>query len=244
MLESIFKNMQPVVKNLLIINVLFFLATTVFAAQGIDLNRTLGLFYIAAEDFRPYQLATHFFMHGGLWHIFFNMFGLVVFGNVLERIWGAKRFLIFYFVTAIGAASLHQVIMGIEIYQISGEFFPDFQRLNELITVKNGMISYPRALSHMVDVWEIGQIPTVGASGAIYGLLMAVAMLFPNTTVYLYFAIPVKMKWLALGLGAYAIIQGIQDAPGDSVAHFAHLGGMLFAFILIKIWQKDKRNFY
>lgn len=244
MLENIFRNMQPVVKNLLIINVLFFLATWVFEQQGISLIDKLGLFYVGAEEFQPYQLATHFFMHANILHIFFNMFGLVVFGNVLERIWGAQRFLLFYFITALGASFLHQFIQAIEIYNASGTFFPDFEHINGSFKIIGDRVSFPRDMNHLYPVWEIGRTPVVGASGAVYGLLMGVAMLFPNTEVYLYGAIPVKMKWLALGLGAIALISSVQDNPGDSVAHFAHLGGMLFAFILIKIWQKDKSQFY
>ena len=230
MFQSLFRNMQPVVKNLLIINVLFFLATLAFQNKGIFLSEYLGLFYFDSFLFEPYQLATHFFMHASVGHIFFNMFALVIFGNLLERVWGAKRFLIFYFVTALGAAFLHQLIIGIELHSLTGSFMP---LSNELLTGEN----YKAVLN-------LTNGPAIGASGAVYGLLMAVALLFPNTEVLLYFAIPVKMKWLALGLGIIALYSGIQDNPGDSVAHFAHLGGMLFGFILIKIWQRNKGQFY
>ncbi len=242
MLQNIFRNMQPVVKNLLIINLLFFLATFVFEQQGISLIHLLGLYYFDSPNFEPYQLATHFFMHGGLGHIFFNMFALVVFGNMLERVWGPKRFLIFYFITALGAALLHQLVQGFEIYSASGTFFPfmdgSFEYLSDGSVINvGGLNGFQASVRNMA-------IPTVGASGAVYGLLAGVALLFPNTTVYLYFAIPVKMKWLALGLAAIAVFSGFQDRPGDSVAHFAHLGGMLVGFILIKIWQRNKTNFY
>lgn len=242
MLQNIFRNMQPVVKNLLIINLLFFLATVIFEGKGIDLSYYLGLYYIDSPQFQPYQLATHFFMHAGVGHIFFNMFGLVVFGNVLERVWGAKRFLLFYFLTALGAAFLHQLVQGIEIFNNTGSFFP---RLGEYFEVlPRGAFNYYKSHANYIPAFEIMSVSAVGASGAIYGLLAAVALLFPNTTVYLYFAIPIKMKWLAIGLGALALLRGFQDAPGDSVAHFAHLGGMLIGFILIKLWQRDKTNFY
>lgn len=244
MLQNLFRNMQPVVKNLLIINLLFYLASWVFERQGISLIDKLGLFYVGSEEFQPYQLATHFFMHANLGHIFFNMFALVVFGNNLERIWGPQRFLLFYFVTALGASFLHQFVQGIEIYNASGTFFPDFEHINDSFKIRGQMVHYPEEMAHLFNVWSIGRTPVVGASGAIYGLIAATALLFPNTTVYLYFAIPVKMKWLALGLGALALFSAIQENPGDSVAHFAHLGGMLFGFILIKIWQKDKSQFY
>lgn len=241
MFQSLFKNMQPVVKNLLIINVLFFLATFVFEQRGIDLGKYLGLFYVDSPKFQPYQLVTHFFMHANIGHIFFNMFALVMFGNLLERVWGAKKFLLFYFVTALGAAFLYQLIQGIEVYNETQSFFPDAEHINGLYSVQmDGIYGPPEFIKSYLNF----NIPVVGASGAVYGLLMAVAMLFPNTEVYLYFAIPVKMKWLALGLGVIALYSGIQDNAGDSVAHFAHLGGMLFGFILVKMWQRNKTNFY
>lgn len=244
MLQSIFRNMQPVVKNLLIINVLFFLATLALQNQGINLIDILGLHYPASNNFQPYQLATNFFMHASFTHILFNMFGLVVFGNVLERIWGPQRFLLFYFITAIGASLLYLLVQGIEINMIAGTFFPDHDYINSLFRFEGDRVYFNRADEELLQVLRNLNTPAVGASGAVYGLLMAVAMLFPNTEVYLYFAFPIKMKWLALGLGALAVFQGFADTPGDSVAHFAHLGGMLFAFILIKIWQNNRSNFY
>ncbi|MBI3134997.1 MAG: rhomboid family intramembrane serine protease [Bacteroidetes bacterium] len=227
-----FSNMPNVVKNLLIINLLFFLATIVMERNGVFLISELGLFYPDSPNFKPYQLVTHFFMHGGIAHIFFNMFSLVMLGSHLERLWGPKRFLLFYFITALGAAFLHMLVQGIELYQLSGSFFP----LKNEVSVQS------------IDAFRImmiDSIPTVGASGAIYGLIMAFALLFPNTEFMLLFPpIPIKAKWLALLLGLYALYSGYQNAQGDSVAHFAHLGGMLFGFILIKIWQRDKTRFY
>lgn len=232
MFGSMFSNMTPVVKNLLIINVLFFLATILMERQGIYLISELGLYYPDSPGFKPFQLVTHFFMHGGIAHIFFNMFSMVMLGNHLERIWGSKRFLLFYFITALGAASLHMLVQGIEIYSICGDFFP----------VKHEVMVNSSQSKH---ISEILLTPTVGASGAIYGILMAFALLFPNTEFMLLFPpIPIKAKWLALILGVYALYSGFQNSPGDSVAHFAHLGGMLFGYILIRIWKKDKNRFY
>ena len=241
MLENIFRNMQPVVKNLLIINVIFFFATFVFQQQNISLINLLGLHYIDSPLFEPYQLVTHFFMHANFTHILFNMFAVVIFGNMLERIWGAKKFLIFYLITAMGAAVLHQFIQGLEVYSATGSWLPVF---NGIFEIQGDMVQYPSTIKDFNFVWTTINIPTVGASGAVYGLIMAVALLFPNTEVYLYFAIPVKMKWLALGLAAIALFNGFQNNPGDSVAHFAHLGGMLFGFIMIKIWQRQRTDFY
>lgn len=234
--------MQPVVKNLLIINVLFFLAKFVFEKQGIDLGHYLGLYYISSPEFEPYQLATHFFMHADFRHILFNMFALVVFGSMLERVWGPKRFLLFYFITAIGASILHQVVQGIELYQITGTFFPDY---DQFFTVKQwGVFSYNTAYESYIPAFRVLGGGAVGASGAIFGLLVGVAMYFPNTEMLLYFAFRVKMKWLALAAGVYEIFSIIQNNPDDSVAHYAHIGGALFGFIVIKIWQRNTSNFY
>ncbi|MDX2361200.1 MAG: rhomboid family intramembrane serine protease [Crocinitomicaceae bacterium] len=246
MLRNLFANMPDVVKNLLILNVLFFLATVVMQGQGIDLHRMLGMHYPSSNLFRPYQVITHFFMHGDFYHLLFNMFGLVIFGSHLERTWGKKRFFIFYFVTAIGALFLHTLVQGIEIYQITGEIFPQFDVYNirevagNRITwdVNPGTQAYADASSHYV-------VGILGASGAVYGLLMAFALLFPNTQFMLLFPpIPIKAKWMAIILGAMALYQAYQNSAEDSVAHFAHLGGMLFGFILIYIWRKDRSSFY
>ncbi len=232
MFRSMFANMPNVVKNLLIINALFFLATMVMERQGINLIIELGLYYPDSPMFRPFQLMTHFFMHAGFTHIFFNMFALVVFGGHLERMWGPKRFLTFYFITALGAAALHMAVQGIEIYNLTGSFFPNIQ-VGDMVTPEG-----QQAFFNMM-------IPTVGASGAVYGIVAAFAMLFPNTELMLLFPpIPIKAKWLALGLAGLALYQGYVNNPGDSVAHFAHLGGMLFGFIMVKTWQKDSSKFY
>jgi membrane associated rhomboid family serine protease len=229
MFGNLFANMPNVVKNLLIINLLFFLATIVLEGREIILVGELGLFYPDSPFFKPYQLVTHFFMHGSLMHIFFNMFALVMMGSHLERVWGAKRFLLFYFVTALGAAFLHMLVQGIEMHQLTGSMFP----FHNEMAITGGKVT------------DILTTPVVGASGAIYGLIMAFALLFPNTEFMLLFPpIPIKAKWFALLLGGIALYSGYQQAPGDSVAHFAHLGGMLFGFILIKVWQRDKSNFY
>jgi rhomboid family protein len=231
MLRNLFGNLPNVVKNLVIINALFFLATIVAENQQVNLIAELGLFYIDSPFFEPYQLVTHFFMHGGIFHIFFNMFALVVFGAHLERMWGPKRFLTFYFITALGAALLHMGVMGFEIYQLTGTAFPGLE------------VGDPLTSDGLGQAADIMSIPTVGASGAVYGLIAAFALLFPNTQLMLMFPpIPIKAKWLALGLAAFAVYQGWKDSEGDSVAHFAHLGGMLFGFIMVKIWQKKRSN--
>jgi len=243
MLQNLFKNMGDVTKNLLIINVLFFVAKVGLEARGIDLGQMLGMHYLSSPYFEPYQIATHFFMHANIGHIFFNMFALVMMGSHLERYWGAKRYLIFYFVTAFGAALLHFGVQGIEIYNATGEFFPKSSILD--VDFKTGQFSYDPSVKGSLFIANMYLGTVVGASGAIYGLLMAFAMLFPNTQFMLLFPpIPIKAKWMALGLGLYALYSGYANNPGDSTAHFAHLGGMLFGFILIKIWKKSRNQFY
>ncbi len=244
MFGSFFANMPGVTKNLLIINLLFFLAKIVLEGQGIDLGRMLGLVYPGSQYFEPYQIATHFFMHADFFHILFNMFGLVMLGGQLERIWGPKRYLLYYFGTALGAAFLYLFIQGIEIYQATGQFFPEID-IQGLVAVDRGYVMdyEPAGLMNGTE-WSY-YIPCVGASGAIYGLIMAFALLFPNTEFMLLFPpIPIKAKWFALALGAIALYSGISNNPTDSVAHFAHLGGMLFGFIMIRLWRKNRTDFY
>ncbi len=249
MLRSLFANIPDVTKNLLILNILFFLAKIALDAQGINSSQLLGMHYPTSNLFMPYQIVTHFFMHGDLFHILFNMIGLVVIGSHLERVWGKKRFAFFYFFTAIGAAILHTVVQGIEIYNYTGYVFPDISE----IKVYSGYIEYyaPDYLKLTAGNENVGNaasimaIPTVGASGAIYGLLAAFAFLFPNTQFMLLFPpIPIKAKWLALILAGIAIYSGYRNTPGDSIAHFAHLGGMLFGLLLVFIWKRNRNRFY
>lgn len=244
MLRQIFGNMPDVVKNLLILNVLFFLVKAALESQGIDAGRVLGMHYPSSEFFEPYQIVTHFFMHGDLFHILFNMVGLVVFGSHLEHTWGKKRFFLFYVITALGAMALHLGFHGYELYQLTGSYWPEATYYDGVISVNNLEI-LPVTEDEFVEVYRQVNMGTVGASGAVYGLLMAFAMLFPNTQFMLLFPpIPIKAKWLALILGGIALYSGFSRSEGDSIAHFAHLGGMLFGFIMIKIWQRDKTTFY
>jgi membrane associated rhomboid family serine protease len=216
MLENLFKNMGTVTKNLIIINVLFFVASEFLYTKGIFLQVELGLFYPSSELFRPYQIITHFFMHAGFQHLLLNMLGLFFLGSNLERFWGSKKFLIFYLFTALGAALFDSTIYAFELHNYFGEFFPN---------IGTGKFS-------------------VGASGAIFGLIAAYGLLFPNTEFRLYFLIPVKAKWVAIGSAVWALYNGVNPMLNDNVGHFAHLGGMLFGFILIKIWQKSRNQFY
>lgn len=259
-----------VVKNLLLLNVIMFLATWLLQSTGLDLNSKLGLYFFKSDNFHWYQFITHMFMHGGLTHIFFNMFALWMFGRVLESVWGPKRFLIYYFITGLGAAALHTLVNWYTISDIqqaaiafgntpSPELFASF--IKEYIPNPNPKIydfiadwsndannaEYIRQAIYLAQsaVDMKLNIPTVGASGAVFGVLLAFGMLFPNTQLMLLFPpIPIRAKYFVIFYGALELYLGVMQQPGDNVAHFAHLGGMLFGFILIKYWNSHKQNFF
>ena len=268
--RSGFSVLPPVVKNLLIINALCFLAKELFEIRfNFSLNESLGLYYPESTHFKPYQLITHVFMHGNFMHLFFNMFSLWMFGNVLENYWGPKRFFVYNFVTAFGAAALLLGVNGYEIYGIksaianyaSDPSIDAFVRLldkdpglarnnmvNDFISQWQTQPSNPQFAQSSLEIADAMlqrklNVPTVGASGAVFGLLLAFGMLFPNTELFLMFIpIPVKAKYFVIFYGAIELYQGFANNPTDNVAHFAHLGGMLFGFILIKVWNKTNRN--
>jgi membrane associated rhomboid family serine protease len=226
-------NIPPVVKNLLIINAIFFLAKWIAMQQGIALEQYLAVFYFDSPFFKIWQVITYMFMHADLMHIFFNMFGLFMFGGILETRWGAKRFINFYLITGLGALALQWAVQAFEIYQITGSITNNLDTLN-LVGAQVGKFR------------EIYAGPMLGASGAVFGVMTAFAMLYPNVELYLMFIpVPVKAKYF---IPIYIVIElflGVRGFAGDSVAHFAHLGGALFGFILVKLWKdKDKNTFY
>ena len=240
-----FNILPPIVKNLLIINGLMFLATIALEqSMGIDLANYLGLKYFESSLFKPYQLVTYMFMHGNLQHLFFNMFALWMFGSVIENYWGVKRFLIFYFVTGIGAGLIQMVV---NYYQISHlETLMTQDQISLVLNEGHKLVlehkNYTNELTGGLNDLINGS--TVGASGAIFGLLLAFGMLFPNSLIYMYFLFPIKAKWFVIGYGAIELYSGFTGAS-DGIAHFAHLGGMLFGIILILYWkQKDKEKFF
>ena len=215
-------SMPPVVKNLIMINVLMYLITVI---TGNFMYENFALFYFKSPFFKPYQLVTHMFMHGGFTHILFNMYTLYIFGCVLERVWGSRKFLFYYFVTGIGAALLH---MGVMYLQLQG-YIADFNA--------GDMFAQSGIQSILVT-------PTLGASGAIYGLLLAYGMLFPDNIMQLIFPpVALKAKWFVIIFGALELLLGLSGRGGD-VAHFAHLGGMIFGFFLILYWKKNNRMYW
>jgi membrane associated rhomboid family serine protease len=236
-------HIPPIVKNLLIINVLFFAATYVMESAGIRLAEHLGAYYFDAPNFRIWQPITYMFMHGGFTHILFNMFALYMFGGILETRWGSKRFINFYLITGLGALGLQWAVQAFEVYQITGS--PINQGAVLLKSLAQGMYN-PALLTEMQasTLQGVYFTPMVGASGAIFGLLVAFGMLYPDTELYIMFIpVPVKAKYIIPVYIVLELFLGVASFQGDSVAHYAHLGGALLGFILVKLW-KDKNTYY
>lgn len=235
-------NIPPVVKNLLIINGIFFLAKLVLGNQ-VDLDELLGAHYFDSPKFRVWQPITYMFMHGNFMHLFFNMFGLFMFGGILEQKWGPKRFINFYLITGLGALALQWVVQGIELYQITGSIINHGNLpLESLAEGKFNPAQYTESTASTLFSIYFGTM--IGASGAVFGVMTAFAVLYPNVELMLMFIpFPIKAKYF---IPIYIVIElflGVARIQGDSVAHFAHLGGALIGFILVKLW-KDKDRFY
>jgi len=265
------------VKNLLIINGLMFVAQIVAEKSfGISLEDSLGLHYPASMAFKPWQFITYMFLHGSFGHLFFNMFALWMFGYALENIWGPKRFLIYYLITGIGAALVHYLVIFIQINptvvlldaliadptapaifdfisqytlqinQYSGDIYLQSQKFQEalealaynpenrqaLLIARNFLVDYREYFMSLPNV--------IGASGAVFGILLAFGMLFPNTLIFIYFLFPLKAKYFVIIYGLIELFYGFSGAESN-VAHFAHLGGMIFGFFLILYWKKKGR---
>lgn len=261
-------NLTPVVKNLLLLNIFIFALQALFDIAFIEY---LGMRYFFANTFAPYQLITHMFVHANFGHLLSNMLGLFVFGPMLEHFWGPRRFFIFYMIAGVGAGLLYSLINFIEIYQLGQamdayisdpnpdrllQFFNEHAKAwyRQSVSFINSFATDPSNPQLIRDsktlvrqIYDIqSNIPMVGASGAIFGILMAFGLLFPNTQLFLLFPpIPIKAKFLVAFYGVYAFFGAIQDMPGDNVAHYAHLGGMLIAFIMIKlVWKNDRNSFF
>jgi membrane associated rhomboid family serine protease len=221
-------NFPPIVKNLIIINVLVFLAQITLDNQ-FHITEKLMLYPVMFDEFKPYQIFTHMFAHspGTFFHIIFNMFGLWMFGKILENVWGSKRFLIFYLACGLGAAALHMLIQYLRYDQIIEQVE---------LALNAGDLAAARSIYS-----ELG--PALGASGAVMGIFVAFGYLFPNTELYLMFIpVPIKAKWLMIGLVAIDLFFGFARVSGDNVAHFAHLGGAITGFIIVYIWNKTNRK--
>ncbi len=260
--------LTPVVRNLLLINVLIFAAESLLK---LDFSTLFGLHYVGSSLFKPWQFVTHMFLHGGLGHLFTNMFGLFMFGPLLEQVWGEKRFAFFYLFTGIGAGLLYSGVNYYEMQELQRtidvykdapsplafssllsmeggqrivQHFDSFINSFEANPENPGLIQNSLAIAQGL-VSLHADIPMVGASGAIFGILAAFGLLFPNTELFLlFFPFPIKAKYFVALYGLYELYAGVHNAQGDNVAHFAHIGGMVFAFVLIRYWGSQRKKFY
>lgn len=218
-----FEVLPPIIKNLVIINALFFLARITFKDEAINL---LALHFYKSDAFKPWQLVTHMFMHVDFFHLFFNMFALWMFGNILENLWGPKRFIIFYLLCGFAAAIANMAVLGVQFHQL------------ELKGVNASEFDFIKASGIYNGV-------TLGASGAVYGVMAAFGYLFPNTLLYIYFMFPVKAKYAMIAMIVLEFVLGTASIAGDNVAHFAHLGGALFGLLLVIFWNRtNRKRFY
>lgn len=215
-------NFPPVIKNLVIINVIMLLITTF---TGDFMYEKFSLFYFESPFFKPYQFITHMFMHGNFIHLLFNMYSLVIFGVVLEQVWGSKKFFLYYMVTGLGAAVLHSFVLYLDASA-------------QQTAIEAGSMQAAQNLQMLM------MTPTVGASGAVYGVLLAYGMLFPNNVLQLIFPpVALKAKWFVLIFGAIELFLGVSNRGGN-IAHFAHLGGMIFGYFLIIYWKKNNKMYF
>lgn len=233
--------LPPVTKNLIIINIIVWLAQVVMLRSGIDLTNKFGLYYIGSEGFRVHQFITYMFLHDtrSFMHVFSNMFAVFMFGRLLEQVWGSKRFLIYYFVTGVGAALVQMLVYYFRINSIQSGLPADmlaevynqgFSLLQQNMNFTDPILGNLNLLLNAV---------TVGASGAVFGILLAFGMLFPNAELFIIpIPVPIKAKWFVIGYGVLELFFGVANRTGDNVAHFAHLGGMLFGIFIILYWKK------
>ncbi|MCX6195948.1 MAG: rhomboid family intramembrane serine protease [Flavobacteriia bacterium] len=251
-------NLPQVTKNILILNLIFFVATFVLEAQGIDLISSFGAHYVNSPLFQPFHIVTHFFMHAGFIHIFFNMWLFLMLGAYLENIWGPKRFFIFYISSALGSFALYNIIGVYELSQLRQQLAGTISidqldsilksaSMNSLNEIRNEIILE----NNLMDTKALDQYivkcvtPMVGASGAIFGVLTAFAILFPNTEFRIYFLIPVKAKYFVGFYLLWEIYQAYQNNINDSTAHLAHIGGAIVGALIVLFWRKaDRTNFW
>ena len=233
MIQNPFANLTPVVKNLLIINIIFYIATFVLFQAGIfDMSKWFAAYYPDSPNFRLWQIITYMFMHdsNSLWHILFNMIGLVSFGPILEQTVGSKRFLSFYFICGVGALACQMAVQAVEMHSLIGAF-----SLKSVPDMQVDALQYQKLRAIYT--------PLVGASGAIFGILTGFGLLYPNLELMIIpIPVPIKAKFLIPIYIVFELVMGFGQFAGDSVAHFAHLGGALVGFIVIKAWGIHRNN--
>jgi membrane associated rhomboid family serine protease len=252
-----FGNIPPVIKNLLLLNIVVFIGVGIMESKGIYLSNFLSAYPVNSPFFQPYQVISHMFLHADIGHIFFNMLALVIFGSILEKVWGAKRFFIFYFACGIGAFLIYQSISMIQIYRLtelmtSQGYDPNilFYDIKNSLSIHSSQYNYHLTNNELINM-EIYKLRDLygagggGASGAVFGVSAAFAILFPNTQLQLLFPpIPIRAKYL---IGAYFVVElymSFQKTEGDNVAHLAHVGGAIVGAILVLIWRRTGKNFY
>ncbi len=240
-----FLNMTPAVKNIILINVVMFAAYWIGAkAFNIDLNSILGIYFPKSDSFKPIQIISHMFMHHDFMHILFNMYALFIFGQALENVWGPKRFLLYYMVTGLGAILIHESVIAYEYSRLVQVLSPEQIQtvIKEGTSVLTEGIGFGN--SAMNSLLVLLNTPTIGASGAVFGVLLAFGMLFPNTQLMIIFPpIPIRAKYFVLIYGVLELILAFTQ-PGSNIAHFAHLGGMLFGYLLIRYWRRTTNTLY
>ena len=234
--------LPTVTKNLLIINVLCFFGAVVAQRYGISLNNVGGMHFFLSPDFNVAQLVSYMFLHANFEHIFFNMFAVWMFGRTLEMVWGPKRFLIYYMICGIGAGLVQELISAIEYFTLTSSMPAEAVEtvLREGSSILQSGMNYVD--SRMAELNIAVNRSTVGASGAVYGILLAFGMLFPNSQMYVFpMPFPIKAKFFVIGYAVIELVLGM-SRTADGVAHFAHLGGMIFGFLLIMYWKKNRNN--
>jgi membrane associated rhomboid family serine protease len=259
-------SITPVVKNLLILNLIVF----VIDHFVFPLTNMFGLRYIMASTFYPFQFFTYLFLHADFSHVFFNMFALFMFGPLLERFWGPKKFLIFYVVTGLGAGFIYSCISYYQMYDLhqailtytanpspdgftifmskyaNGMYYNNYTFINAFAENPTSENYISESIEFMNQLfYQKSNVPMIGASGSVFGVLMAFGMLFPNSEMYI-FPLPVPIKaWIYVTIyGIIELYSGVRGAEGDNTAHFAHIGGMIFAYLLIRIWKENRNDFY
>lgn len=242
---GISNSIPPVTLNLIIINVIVWLAQSLLFRRGIDISNFLGLHYIESPAFQIYQPITYMFLHDprSFIHVFSNMFAVFMFGRFIEQYWGSKRFISYYFITGIGAAAIQMLVVYFRLLFIKNGMSDD--AISEVYANGHSIImqgmNYSDPLQGNLNM--ILNNATIGASGAVFGILLAFAMIFPNVEMMIIpIPVPIKAKWLVLGYGFVELFFGVANFSGDNVAHFAHLGGMLFGLIAIFYWKKKDRK--
>jgi membrane associated rhomboid family serine protease len=210
--------------------------------SGTLMYENFALFYPGSPLFKPWQLLTHIFMHGGIGHLLFNMYALWLFGTALECQWGGKKFLLFYLVTGVGAALFYSFVLWLQVFQAEAQIDPEtLTQMKNLLDSDRIFTSTTPAMRHW---YTIMNTPMVGASGAVYGVLLGFGMLYPNTVLrFIFPPIALKAKWVVIGYGAIELILGLVNSGGN-IAHFAHIGGMLFGFLLLYYWKRRGKMYY